>query len=151
VVLREALSNNDTPFAKLMRSGQDDLAEEISPAFPQVNRVDPHNYRMNRRLTRAERAQLTEQYGLGMSALELARQYGIHRHTVVKHLQRDGMVLRGGQLKMTQGLVQQALQFYAEGQSLATIGTRLGVDASTVHKALKRAGLKMRDTDGRAT
>jgi DNA-binding CsgD family transcriptional regulator len=86
-----------------------------------------------------------------MSALELARQYGIHRHTVVKHLKRDGVAVRGGQTKMTPDMIERTKRLYADGQSLAGIGEQLGVDASTVHKALKRAGVKMRDTHGRPT
>jgi DNA invertase Pin-like site-specific DNA recombinase len=95
------------------------------------------------------RSQLAEQYKIGMSALELARQYGIHRHTVVKHLQRDGIVIRGSQVKMTPDMIERAKQLYTDGQSLAVIGERLRVDASTVHKVPKKAGVKMRDKHGR--
>ena len=103
----------------------------------------------NRRLTRAERTQLAEQYHIGMSVLELARQYGIHRHTVAKHLKHDGVTIRGGQVKLAPDVIAKAAQLYASGQSLADVGVHLGVDASTVHKALKNAGVKMRDTHGR--
>ena len=51
-----------------------------------------------------------------MSALDLARQYGINRHTVVKHLKRDGVVVRGGQAKMTPDRLSKAGQLYASGQ-----------------------------------
>jgi DNA-binding CsgD family transcriptional regulator len=86
-----------------------------------------------------------------MSALELARLYGIHRHTVTKHLKRVGITVRGAQRKLTPDLIELAAQLYASGKSLAQIGEHLGVDASNVHKALKRAGVKMRDTHGRPT
>jgi hypothetical protein len=81
VPLREALSSPNTAFAKLIRSGQIDLAGDIEPAFSQVNEVDPLRYRMNRKLSPAERAQLTEQYRVGLSALELR---GSSRCTVTR-------------------------------------------------------------------
>lgn len=107
------------------------------------------SYRPNRRLTRAERTQLAEKYRLGMSVLDLAREYGINRHTVAKHLKGECVDLRGGQTKLTSDVIAKAAQLYAAGHSLADVGTHLGVDASTVHKAFKKAGMKLRDTHGR--
>jgi len=121
---------------------------EMRPASPHV-KTGKRKYRPNRRLTLAERVQLAEQYQLGLSALDLARQYGINRHTVAKHLRKEGVTLRGSQIKLTQNLLAKAAQLYADGQSLADVGAHLAVDASTVHKALKKAGVKMRDTHGR--
>ncbi len=118
--------------------------------FPQVNGVDPRHYQMSRRLSPTERSQIVELYHSGKAMNELARQFGIHRCTVAKHLQRAG-IDTGTQLKMTPSVVERAMQLYTDGYSLATIGGQLGVDASTVHKALKRAGVKMRDTHGRPT
>jgi DNA-binding CsgD family transcriptional regulator len=141
VVLRQALSKQNTPFVNLPR-----LSDR--PVSPQVKK-GKRNYRPNRRLTPAERTQLAEQYQLGLSALDLARQYGINRHTVTKHLKREGITLRGGQPKLTPDVIVKATHLYATGQSLASIGAHLGVDASTVHKALKKADVKMRDTHRR--
>jgi len=143
VLLREALSSKKTPFAKLMRSGQDDLSSDVEPVSPQVNEVDPRRYRMNRKLSPTERAQLTEQYRIGKSALELARQFKMHRHTVAAHLERGGVAVRP-QLKMTPRLIERAKQLYADGQSLAVIAKQLGVEASTIGKALKRNSIKLR-------
>ena len=141
--LREALSSRNAPFAKLIRSGLDDLSGDVDPAFPQVNEVDTHKYRMNRKLSPAERAQLAEQYRIGKSALELARQFKMHRHTVAAQLEREGVAARP-QLKMTPRLIARAKQLYADGDSLAEVGKQLGVEASTIGKALKRAGVKLR-------
>jgi DNA-binding CsgD family transcriptional regulator len=141
VVLRGALSSQNTPFATLMQRSTGTLTTTVRRASPQVNRA-PRTYRPNRRLTRAERTQLAEQYNLGMSALELARKYGINRHTVAKHLKRDGVVVRGGQTKMTPDTISKAAQLYATGLSLFEVGAHLGVDTTTVHKALKKAGVK---------
>jgi DNA invertase Pin-like site-specific DNA recombinase len=126
-----------------MRLGKGGLSDDLLPPLPQVNEVDPGRYRMNRKLTRAQRAKLAEEYRFGLSALELARKYQMHRHTVSAHLEREGVAIRG-QLKMTPHLVDRARQLYADGQSLTAIGKQLGVEASTAGKALKRAGVKLR-------
>jgi transposase-like protein len=143
VLLREALSSKSTAFAKLMRSGQADLADDGKSALPQVSGVDPKTYRMNKKLSPAERAKLAEQYRFGLSVLELARQYKMHRQTVAAHLEREGVAVRP-QRKMTPRLIDQATQLYAEGRSLAEVGKQLDVEASTVGKALKRVGVKLR-------
>jgi IS30 family transposase len=143
VLLREALSSKTTQFAKLIRSGQADISCDVEPASPQVNEVDPGRYRMNRKLNPAERAELAEQYRIGTSALDLARQFKMHRHTVAAHLEREGVAVRP-RLKMTPDLIDHAKQLYGEGQSLANVGKQLGVEASTVGKAIKRAGVQLR-------
>ena len=126
-----------------MRLEQDDLSDDRMPLLLQVNEVDPRRYRSNRKLTPAERAKLAEEYRFGVSALELARKYKTHRHTIAAHLKREGIAVRG-QLKMTSELVNRAKTLYAEGQTPVTIGKQLGVEASTVGKALKRAGVRLR-------
>jgi DNA-directed RNA polymerase specialized sigma24 family protein len=126
-----------------MRLEEGDSSDELMPSLPQVNGVDPHKYRMNRKLSPAERAKLAEEYRFGMSALELARKYKTHRQTVAAHLDREGVAVRG-QLKMTPQLVAEAKQRYMEGLSLAEVGKHLDVEASTVGKALKRAGVELR-------
>jgi DNA-binding CsgD family transcriptional regulator len=150
VDLREALSSQNTPLATLFRTDKDTVTERIRPTFPQVNGVNLRDYRMNRRPSPTDRAQLAEQYLSGTSTYELARQFGINRHTIAKHLRHQGVGLRP-QRKMTPSVTDRAKRLYADGHSLAAIGNQLGVDASTVHKALKRAGLKLRDTHGRPT
>ena len=100
-------------------------------------------YRMNKELSPADQAQLAEQYRFGMSVLELARQYKMHRQTVAAHLEREGVAVRP-QRKMTPRFVERAKKLYAEGQSTTAISKQLGVEASTVGKALKRNGVKLR-------
>jgi transposase-like protein len=150
VVLREALSNTDAAFAQLVRSGWAGPADYVAADLPHVDRPNHRNYRMNRRLNPTDRHKLVEQYVSGTSTYELARQFGIHRHTVAEHLRRAGIVIRGGHQKMTTDVTAVAVQLYASGQSLAQVSVRLGVDATTVHKAFKNAGVRMRDTHGRS-
>jgi IS30 family transposase len=143
VLLREALSSENTPFTKLIRLANNNGSSTERPASPQVNGVDPARYRMNRKLSLTERAKLAEEYRFGLSVLELARKYKMHRHTVAAHLEREGVSVRP-QMKMTPRLVERATKLYAEGQSTTVIGKQLGVEASTVGKALKRAGVQLR-------
>jgi transposase-like protein len=105
--------------------------------------VDPCQYRMNRKLTPAERARLAEEYRSGLSALQLARKYNIHRQTIARQLKREGVELRE-QRKRTLELTEQATKLYAEGRSLDEVAKLLGVQASTISRALKRAGVKLR-------
>ena len=149
MVLRRALSNQNTPFETLIRLGED-LSDKNRPALPQICKAK-QDYRINRSLSRPEHDQLVEEYQSGKSTLELARRFGINRHTVAKHLQRRGIVVRGGQVKMTPDVIEHARRLYADGRSLVAIGKQLSVDASTVHKALRRAGVSMRDTHGQPT
>jgi transposase-like protein len=149
VVLREALSSENTPFQTLINQGKDTLTTAVRPASPQV--TEGKDYHPNKQLSPSERAKLTEQYQLGLSVIELARQYGIHKHTVAKHLKHDAVVLRGGRVKLAPDVIKQAAHMYESGNSLAQIGAHLGVDPSGIHKALKKAGVKLRDTHGRPT
>jgi len=80
---------------------------------------------MNRRLSRPEQAQLVEEYQSGKSTFELAHRFGINRHTVAKHLRRRGIVVRGGQVKMTPDVIEHARRLYADGRSLVAIGKQL--------------------------
>src|ERR1700756_3211526 len=91
VLLREALSNQNGPFVKLMRPGRGNFSDNAKPALSQVSGADPQKYHMNRKLSPTERAKLAEEYRCGMSALELARRYKMHRHTVARHLEREGV------------------------------------------------------------
>jgi transposase-like protein len=143
VLLRESLSSENTPFAKLLRTAKDIGLEEKRPASSQVKALNPQTYRMNRKLSPAERSKLAEQYQLGLSVLELARKFEMHRHTVAAHLEREGVDVRP-QKKMTPRLVARARQLYEQGNSLSEVGRQLGVEASTVGKALKRAGVQLR-------
>ena len=105
--------------------------------------MDRHDYRMNRKLNPTEQAKLAEQYQLGISALELARRYKVHRQTIARQLKKEGVELREQQ-KRTPVLTDQARALYAEGRSLDEIANLLGVQASTIGRALKRAGVRLR-------
>lgn len=90
-----------------------------------------------------EVTELVEAYRHGAEMNELSRQYGVHRHTVDRHLERAGVAKRP-MTKMTPAKVEQATELYGQGLSTNQIGKQFGVSGSTVWKALKRAAVGMR-------
>ncbi|MBP5867928.1 hypothetical protein [Streptomyces scabiei] len=100
-----------------------------------------------RMLAPDEVAELVEAYRRGATELSLAREYGVHRHTVDRHLERAGVVKRPV-VKMTPARVELAKELYEQGLSSNQIGKKFGISGSTVWKALKRAGVRMRGTAG---
>ena len=119
-------------------------------ASPQVSGVQPRPYRMTRRLNPAELEQVIELYRLGLSTYNLARRFGTDRHTITGHVHRGGVALRSRD-KLTRQVIEQAVQSYADGYSLATIGKQLGLSPTTVGKAITNAGVRLRDPHGGPT
>jgi DNA-binding CsgD family transcriptional regulator len=104
-------------------------------------------HRRPRPLIRDQREHLIADYQAGATIYDLARRYGIHRHTVGKHLADAGVQARRHGLSTDE--LATARHLYAQGQSLARIGDQLGYDHGTIRRALLRAGVPMRDTHGR--
>ncbi|MFK4102929.1 hypothetical protein ACI2L1_23145 [Streptomyces sp. NPDC019531] len=117
-------------------------------ALPQVEPplVEPGvatSVRECRMLSPDEVAELVEAYRRGAEMNELARRYGVHRHTVDRHLERAGVAKRQ-MTKMTPARVKQAKELYEQGLSTNEIGKKFGISGSAVWKALKRAEVEMR-------
>lgn len=144
VRLRDSLSNPGKPLVRLLKAleqvGEVSLSQvESVPADPAVG-TDIRECRM---LSPDEATELVEAYRHGAEMNELARRYGVHRHTVDRHLKRTGVAKRL-MTKMTPAKVEQAKELYEQGLSTNQIGKRFGISGSTVWKALKRAGVDMR-------
>ena len=150
MVLREALSNLNSPFVKFIKLYEDLPLDREDPASSQISAITPRDYRMNRRLAPDELDQVLELYRLGKSTYKLARQFGTDRHTIARHLRQGGVELRPRQ-KLTPEQTEQAKQLYADGYSLAAIGKQVGLTPTAVGNALKRAGVRVRDRHGRPT
>jgi predicted ArsR family transcriptional regulator len=83
---------------------------------------------------------LAERYLAGESVPALAASFGIHRTTVLEHLERRGVQRRPKRRKLSDAQVIEATRAYAEGASLKELGAQLGVSAETVRNELARAG-----------
>ena len=73
-----------------------------------------------------------------MAIHEIAKEFKINRAGVPKRPR-----------SMNNAQIDEAVQCYADGQSLDMIGNRLGFDSTTVLKELRLRGVRMRDTHGR--
>jgi IS30 family transposase len=149
VVLREALSKQNSPFVKLLSYSNNKARDGLGQVFPQVNEVQLRNYRMFRQVSPEERSELVELYRSGKNTYELARQFGVHRVTVSRTLKQAGVEMRYQGLSAEQ--IAEAVNLYKAGNSLARIGEHFGVDHGTVWRQLRKRGVKMRDTHGRPT
>ncbi|MFM9477768.1 hypothetical protein ACKI1U_27685, partial [Streptomyces scabiei] len=90
-----------------------------------------------RMLAPDEVAELVEAYRRGATELSLAREYGVHRHTVDRHLERAGVVKRPV-VKMTPARVELAKELYEQGLSSNQIGKKFGISGSTVWTGPRR-------------
>ncbi|MGJ6122304.1 hypothetical protein QN239_06985 [Mycolicibacterium sp. Y3] len=143
MLLREALSRQETPFAKLLRLAKDTKFDGERPELLQVNTVNVDKYRMHRKLNPAQQAEMVALYEAGASMLDLSKKFETHRHTVARQLAKAGVEIRS-QRKMTPELLAQATVLYKTGHSLEEVGRLLELQASTIGKALKRAGVQLR-------
>ena len=86
--LRTGLSNLTPLLQRLDSTHATEIQDIRGPAKPatSIKRV--------RRLNDAERVELIEYYRSGLTVYQLANKYGIHRHTVSKHLRDAGVRLR---------------------------------------------------------
>lgn len=94
---------------------------------------------VQRRLDPDQTLQLIAAYLQGQSVSQLARDWKIHRTTIMEHLQRHDVPTRPHKRKMTDQQVIEAAKRYRAGDSLATIGNHYGVDAKTMSRELKAA------------
>ena len=91
-----------------------------------------------RRLERAEVAQLVKAYKSGTRVLDLSAQFEIHRNSVRDVLRRQGVPPRARGLTARQ--VREAALLYGDGHSVAQLGERFNVHAATVWRALRAEG-----------
>jgi DNA-directed RNA polymerase specialized sigma24 family protein len=76
---------------------------------------------------------------------ELATSFGIHRTTVMTHLDRASAERRTG---LIQRHLNEARGLYESGLSLAHVAKHFGVDAETVRRTFKNAGISLRPRRG---
>lgn len=92
-------------------------------------------------------ARLVADYQAGVPTTELVTRYGLGKGSVLRLLREQGVTIR--YQSPTTEQVDQAVQLYATGLSLAAVGDHLGFSAHTIRRALLAAGVRTRDSHGR--
>ena len=101
-----------------------------------------------RRLSAADVDDLARSYVEGSTLNEIASLYSIHRTTVIRHLDRLGIVRRRNNRKMTDRDVKIATDQYRRGLSLREVAAGFEVDASTLAREFRHAGVPIRPRRG---
>jgi transposase len=96
-------------------------------------------------LTEERVSELIAMHEQGAPIDELAAVFGIHRATVMTHLDRAGAERRTGLIERR---LNEARSIYESGSSLAHVAEHFGVDAETVRRAFKNAGISLRPRRG---
>jgi len=104
---------------------------------------------VQRRLSDTESDDLVHRYRAGESINGLARELGLHRTTVINHLDRAGVARRRTARKMTDKSVARAAAQYLAGAPLTIVAKEFGVHPRTLAKELRRAGTPLRPRPGR--
>jgi DNA-directed RNA polymerase specialized sigma24 family protein len=124
-------------LAKLTHQIDNDRAKTALPRTPRQRQ---------RRLSADEAEALVATYEAGTPINELTALYGIHRETVVRHLDRALVSRRTTPLAEVG--IDELIKLYDGGWSLKRIGERFGVQPTSVYYRLRRAGVTMRPRSG---
>jgi DNA-binding transcriptional ArsR family regulator len=100
---------------------------------------------IQRHLGAGEVLSLVHAYTQGDTIDELATTFGIHRTTVMAHLERQTAPRRSGTVTKD---IDEAIRLYEGGWSLDRVGEHFGVDGETVRRALRAAGVTLRPRRG---
>jgi AraC-like DNA-binding protein len=103
---------------------------------------------VQRRLSANEIDELARLYREGASIDALGRRYGIHRTTIITHLDQREVPRRRVVRKMTDSLVARASERYAEGLSVAAVAAAFGVHERTLAREFRRSGTPIRARRG---
>jgi len=103
---------------------------------------------VQRRLTKAAVDEVVSAYLAGSSIGSLAAELGVHRTTIIDHLERRGIERRRSVRKMTDRSVRVAAKRYGTGESLKVVAVQFDVDARTLAREFRRAGVGIRPRRG---
>jgi transposase-like protein len=97
-----------------------------------------------RRLGEAEVLELVQRYVAGETVVMLARAFGLHRTTVLEHLELRGVPRRQVTAKLSPSQVDKAAELYRAGSSLKVLAADFDVAAETMRRTMVLAGVSMR-------
>lgn len=138
VVLLEQLGNLTGP----RQPGRSDTSYRTERSSELPSTPPPH--RKQRRLTPLQVGQLADGYRAGESVGTLAAAFGVHRTTVLGHLEKHGVAQRPNTRKLTDEAVAVLAESYLAGKSMEGLGERFGVSTETIRKELRGAGIERR-------
>ena len=115
-----------------------------SPGRPSPRPADspPRIHAIQRRLSPEVRERLLADYQAGVSAKRLAGRYQLSRSSIRAILRETGLPQR--YQAMTEAEIDQAVELYAAGSSIAEVAVALGRPCSTIQTALARRGVARR-------
>lgn len=79
---------------------------------------------------------MAEEYRAGDTVSVLVERYGVHRTTVLGHLERMGVPRRANKRKLTDAQVAEIRRLYRLGLSYAELGRKYGVSGDVIKKEL---------------
>ena len=103
---------------------------------------------VQRRIASAIIDHLVDDYVSGLSINALSRRFGIHRTTVMKHLESRGVQRRRNNRKLSAAKVALAAGQYAKGLSLVSVAKEFGVNAATLTREFRAAGIPIKPRRG---
>lgn len=137
--LKECLSNPDLSEAlpELLASVR--AAEEQSAVA-----VARRSYKRVPTLSEAQVEDLVATYRAGATVQGLARQFAVHRTTVMAVLDRQQVQRRVQGRVLSGEEIERACQLYHDGLNLRAVGAELGADYRVVRRGLLAAGVRLR-------
>ena len=99
---------------------------------------------VQRRLPATKIKLIVKMYVAGCSIDSLARQFGVHRTTVIHHLRVSGVPRRKVVRKLSDHLVAEARTRYGSGLSLAKVAFEFDVHPRTLRREFVKAGVEIR-------
>jgi AraC-like DNA-binding protein len=94
---------------------------------------------VQRRLSDADIDDLVRSHREGVPIDSLGRRFGVHRTTLLHHLDRRGVPRPPNTRKMTDRSVRQAETRYRKSESLKAVASRFGVDPRTLAREFSKA------------
>jgi len=114
---------------------------------PATNAYSGKPRQPQKRLSAEELTGFRADYLSGLEILTLAERYGINRDTAICLARRHALPRRRVPMSSTE--IEQAIQLYQSGLSLAKVATHFPCNPSTIWRAFKRLNVPMRDPQGR--
>lgn len=110
--------------------------------------TDLVTYQRAHRLEPAEQERLVALHQSGLSVLKVARELGVHRDTVWRHLAKRGLVNRR-KVKFSPEEDREIAERHAAGETMQALAQVYEVHPHTISAAVGRAEMRSRTTSGR--